>query len=107
MSLDVTLTAVRTVEVYSDNITHNLNDMAEAAGLYNVLWRPDEMGITTASQLIEPLRKGLAELVNNPEKYKKFNPKNGWGDYEGMVEFVRKYLQACEENQDAEVEANR
>lgn len=36
------------------NSTHNLNNMAKAAGLYQVLWRPEEIGISTASQIIAP-----------------------------------------------------
>ena len=58
MSLDFRL-SVDGDEVYSRNITHNLNKMAEAAGIYTVLWRPDENGITKAHQCIEPLRTGL------------------------------------------------
>lgn len=27
------------------NITHNLNNMAKEVGLYEVLWRPEEMGL--------------------------------------------------------------
>ena len=52
MSLDVTLTAVRPTEVYSANITHNLGLMAEEAGIYQPLWRPEELGIKTAAGLI-------------------------------------------------------
>jgi hypothetical protein len=36
MSLDVYLIAARPTNVYSANITHNLNKMAEAAGIYDV-----------------------------------------------------------------------
>lgn len=56
------------------NSTHNLNNMAKAAGLYQVLWRPEEIGISTASQIIAPLEKGISELVANPDKYRTFNP---------------------------------
>ena len=41
--------------VYSANITHNLTKMADEAGIYECLWRPEEIGITKAGQLIEPL----------------------------------------------------
>lgn len=92
-----------TREVYSANITHNLNDMADEAGIYRHLWRPDELGITKASELILPLREGLALLRADPERFKKHNPKNGWGNYEGLVEFVAGYLSACEEYPDAKV----
>src|SRR5690242_11451094 len=107
MSLDVYLRAVRPVEVYSDNITHNLGAMAEAAGIYKALWRPEEIGIMTASQLIPLLREGLARLVDEPEKFRAHDAPNGWGRYEHLVSFVRGYLAACEDNPDATVEASR
>jgi hypothetical protein len=77
--------------------------MANAAGIYEYLWRPEEIGITKAEQLIKPLRDGLARLVADPESFKKHNPDNGWGDYGGLVEFVREYIAACEANPDADV----
>jgi len=107
MSLDVTLTAIRPTEVYERNITHNLNKMAAEAGIYEHLWRPDELGITKAQQLIKPLRAGLDLLVSDPEHFKVFNPENGWGDYVSLVEFVREYLSACEVNLDADVSVSR
>lgn len=96
-----------TDEVFSRNITHNLGKMADAAGVYYALWRPDEIGITKASQLVEPLTKGLAILRANPNEYRKYNPSNGWGNYEGLVAFVVAYLSACEEYPDAEVSVSR
>ena len=107
MSLDVTLTAIRPTEVYTSNITHNLNRMAEAAGIYKHLWRPEEIGITKASQLIEPLEKGLALLMADPEHFKQFNAPNGWGLYKHFVPFVENYLNACKENPDASVVVSR
>ena len=103
MSLDVTLTAPRPTEVYWRNITHNLGKMAAEAGIYQHLWRPEEIGITHADQLIEPLTEGLARLKADPEHYSKFNAPNGWGLYEHFVPFVEDYLRACRENPDAEV----
>lgn len=94
--------------VFSANITHNLNTMADhAGGLYEHLWRPDECGVATASQLIEPLRAGLKKLQSEPDYFKKFNPENGWGDYEGLLSFVAKYLSACVRYPDATVEVSR
>ena len=93
--------------LYSANITHNLNKMADAAGIYKELWRPDEIGITKARQLIEPLTKGLASLKANPTKYELYNAPNGWGLYEHFVPFVENYLNACIENPDANVSVSR
>lgn len=94
-------------DVYWANITHNLSGMAREAGVYEVLWKPDENGIKKASQLIGPLLDGLELLKSDPERFKEFNPKNGWGTYGGLVTFIRDYLKACQEYPDADVSASR
>lgn len=96
-----------TERVFDRNITHNLNKMADKAGIYEPLWRPDEIGIETASQLIEPLKKGLLALEADPAYYKTFEPDNGWGTYGSLVELVRTYLAACELNPHASVSVSR
>lgn len=107
MSLDVYLKAVRPTTIYSANITHNLNQMASAAGIYKHLWRPEELGIKTARELIEPLRAGLALLKSDEPRFRTHDAPNGWGRYPHLVEFVTEYLAACEENPDAEIEVSR
>lgn len=107
MSLDVYLTAVRPTPVYDANITHNLGGMADEAGVYQHLWRPEEIGITKAAQLIEPLRGAVAAMKADPERFKKHNAPNGWGRYEHFVPFVEAYLAACIEHPDADVRVSR
>jgi len=93
--------AKRTVQFFSDNVTHNLAAMADAAGIYKELWRPEEVDIKTATQLIAPLEAGLLRLRADPDRFKKLNPDNGWGTYEGLVQFVSDYLEACRAHPDA------
>jgi hypothetical protein len=84
--------------------------MASKAGIYMHLWRPEEIGITKASQLIEPLREGLKRMLDAPGEYRFFNlsnPSNGWGDYDGLVAFVTNYLSRCEETPEATVTVSR
>lgn len=88
---------------YSSNITHNLGEMADEAGIYKCLWHPEEIGIKKAKQLIEPLENGLADLKARPDYFKKFNSPNGWGMYEHFVPFVEEYLKACKEHPNANV----
>lgn len=107
MSLDLYLHEVSEHCVYDANITHNLNKMAAEAGIYKHLWRPEELGITEASELLEPLEEGLARLKANPDHFKQFEPSNGWGDYEGLVKFVEKYIEAIKEHPGARVSACR
>jgi hypothetical protein len=81
--------------------------MAKAAGIYEYLWRPDEIGISRAHELINPLRRGLALLESDANYSGTLNPPNGWGSYEGLIEFVREYLAACERHPYARVHACR
>ncbi len=106
MSLDVYL-EVGGQTAYEANITHNVNRMAEAVGCYQELWRPDEIGIERASQLIEPLKAGLIALVSDPLRFEALNPENGWGSYDGLVQFVTAYLKACIQHPDATVRVSR
>lgn len=97
----------KTEEAYWANITHNLNRMADAAGIYQHLWRPEELSIKKAGELIEPLTNALVDLKSRPDHYKQFNPKNGWGDYDGFVDWVERYLTACKENPDGDISVSR
>lgn len=94
-------------EYFSANITHNLNTMADAAGLYQPIWRPEELGITTARELIEPLREGLTRMKADPARFKALNPKNGWGSYDAFIPWIEAYLWACEEHPEARVNVSR
>lgn len=88
---------IETNEFWHGNITHNLYEMAEQCygrdlHLNDLLWRdemPDDI-IAYISELIAC----LFELEGNPEEYEQFNPSNGWGTYEQLVEFVRSFIHA-------------
>lgn len=107
MSLGVRLIEDRPVDVYAGNITHNLSPMARAVGLYEVLWRPDELGITEAGELVGPLEAGLKELKGSPAKYSQLDSPNGWGTHDNLVCFVENYLSACIANPNARVKVSR
>lgn len=94
-------------EVFWRNITHNLGQMAKESGLYDAMWRPEEQGWTHARDLIAPLRDGLAELQSDPARFKEFDPGNGWGSYDGLLNFAAAYLAACMKWPDAKVMASR
>lgn len=95
---------------YSANITHNLTSMASAVSedFYKAIWRPDELvnARPYAIDIVEYVEKGLIELVINREKYIKFNPKNGWGSYDGFIVFLTKYLQELKKNPLSEIQAS-
>lgn len=95
------------VELFEANITHNLNTMADAAGCYEALWRPEKVGITSAEQLIPILEDSYRRLRENPQEFEKYNADNGWGTYEGLCRFMKNYLDACRKHPRALVRADR
>jgi hypothetical protein len=107
MSLNIYLTATVPTGVFSTGITHNLGRMAREAGIYEHLWRPDELGVTKATELIEPLQAGLSALEAAPDRFRAFNAPNGWGKYEDLVEMVKRYLEACREYPEATIHVSR
>lgn len=94
-------------EVFWANITHNLGNMADEAGIYGCVWRPEENGVESAGQLIEPLTKAIADMKARPKHYEKFNSPNGWGLYENFVPWLERLLEACTAWPDAEVYSSR
>lgn len=95
------------LEVFSSNMTHNLNKMADKAGIYYALWRPDEKGYKKASDIIPLLESGLEDLKSRPEYFKTFNAPNGWGMYEDFVLFVEDILASCKQYQNADIIVSR
>ena len=95
------------LEVFSYNMTHNLGTMADEAGVYKTLWRPDENGYVYAASAVHNLTKALTLLKENPEFYKGFEPDNNWGTYEGFVAAVQSILEACERYPKARIHACR
>ncbi len=93
------------VELFSINTTHNLGRMADAVGLYKCLWRPEQVPIQSAAQLIPLLESGLAQLKSDPQRYRGYNSTNGWGVYEDFVPFVEQLLEACRMHPKAQIRA--
>ena len=93
--------------LYQGHITHNLGAMADDAGIYPAVWRPEEVGIERAAQMVDHLRDGIALLKRHPKRFQKFNPSNGWGSYDGLIAFLERYLTACERYPEARVNASR
>jgi len=87
--------------VFDANITHNLNTMAEKAGIYEALWH--KQGITKADDYIELLSNALVMMNNNPEYFKKFDASNRWGTYENFIPWLERLLEACKKYPISEV----
>ena len=111
MGLDVYLTIEvdtggpepHVADLYDANVTHNLGPMAKEAGIYEHLWRPDEIGIETASELIEPLMTALEKMKADPARFEELNPPNGYGSFLAFELWVEHYLEACRQHPKAKV----
>lgn len=93
--------------VYEGNITHNLVQMAIEVGIYEALWRPEELKAKKAKDIISLLSEGLKKLKENPKKFEKYNPINGWGSYDVLIIFVEGAYNACEEYPECKIEVSR
>lgn len=112
MSLDVSLhskcTCGKGRDYFFDaNITHNLTKMADAAGIYLHLWRPEELGISKAVDLITPLENALNDMRDKPEHYKQFDAENKWGTYDAFIPWITEYLDACKAHPDSTISVSR
>lgn len=95
---------IETNEFWHGNITHNLCEMAEDClssnnsdyTLYDLLWRDTQEPFTGdyLNVYIAYLAYCLYVLKDDPEHFKKFNPKNGWGTYEQLINFVKEFIKA-------------
>lgn len=100
---------IETNEVWSGNITHNLAEMAVEVGqqFYEALWRPEDLDTKTPLPLLPILRAGIQKLEANPKHFKAFNPDNGWGTYEQLLQFAKDYEDACRLHPTATIEVSR
>ena len=81
--------------IHLGNITHNLAEMARhvdvdyGISLYDTLWRANECCGGNLDALRPLWRKGLDYLSDNYSIMKRYNPPNGFGDVDTLIEFVR------------------
>lgn len=100
-------TKVEDEHLASFSITHNLAVMADEAGIYRCLWKPETIGLTKAGQLKKRLKDGLIKLKNDPENFKQFNPIHGGGSYAFLVSVVGAMIEECRKNPKAKVSVSR
>ncbi len=108
MSLDVHLICDHcNSTIFSRNITHNLVPMAKYLGCYYALWRPEEIEVTKASQIIKTLAEALSRSDADHKALVDMNPPNGWGDADGFIDFLNAYHDACINNRNATILVSR
>jgi hypothetical protein len=100
MSLDISIYR----EIHHLNITHNLTKMAnnipagDGRTLYDVMWCAEEKHLNYTEDLVDYLDVALRYMIHNREKLEKYNPDNGWGSYDGLLETVDEYYRICKDN---------
>lgn len=102
---------------WSGNITHNLGAMAShvpieidgvSTTLYQICWRPNEVfDEPTTTKILPFLIKGICYMLEHRKDLLQYNPKNGWGSYNGFMKFLLNYKQACEDNEDCKIYISR
>lgn len=89
---------------FSSNITHNLTEMFDEAGVYEILWRGDGL---RAGDVLPRLEEALALMRADPPRFEKHNSPNGWGLYIHAVPWLARVVDACREYPDAKLECSR
>ena len=107
MSLDIYGESKKGNDLFRKNITHNLRTMANAAGVYNALWRAPENNIVQARQLVPILKVGIEKLTSNPEEFYQFNSENGWGTYDQFLPWLKELLEECQTYPNAYIRISR
>jgi len=84
------------------NYTYNVSSMYyEALGMML-----SDLNGKYAYDIIPIIAKGLADMANNPDKYKAMNPANGWGNYDGALNYLGKLLNECLNHPEAQIEVD-
>ena len=78
----------------SANITWNVRKIIELST--GLPWH-NEANNGLCKYIMPSIKRGLAELRNNPHKYKPYEAKNGWGTVEGTRRFFDDILCAWHE----------
>lgn len=75
------------------NYTYNVSQM-----WYEVF--PDDEGMVqidgmTGKEAYPKIAKAIHEMLSKEKFMRKLEPENGWGSYEGFLDFLRKISDAC------------
>jgi hypothetical protein len=92
------------VNLYWRNITHNVSPMWIEAGVYDALY---ESNGKQAGEVLDALKAGYFDMITWPLTYQQLDPPNGWGDYEGALEFLRDFMVTCAKHPKAVIRVSR
>jgi hypothetical protein len=77
-------------EVFWRNMTSNVAPMWRKAGADLA-----DFAGKTAGDCVADLQAAIRAMEAEPETYRAMNPANGWGDYEGCLDFLKSIRDAC------------
>ena len=80
---------------YNASPTFNLSGMFAAAFEGGISATLKGKSAAEAAPLI---RAALDKMLADPPAFKALNPPNGWGTYEGAIQFLQEFAQACAEH---------
>lgn len=69
-------------------------------GMYYEAFRRDWKFINgmVAGEALPDIKDAIKHMEKHPDKFKAMNPKNGWGDYEGALQYLKDLANYCEQN---------
>lgn len=56
-----------------------------------------------AAEAVVALLAALEKMEREPDRFRVLNPENGWGDYEGAVDYIRRFYVACQRYPEATI----
>lgn len=86
----------------NSNYTSNVAPMWRKAGCDLA-----EMHDRPASEVRGPLWQALQAMRANPDEYRAMNPSNGWGNYDGCLQFLTGLWEACGRHPNAVMKVSR
>jgi hypothetical protein len=94
MSYDVYLAKNEKKEEFIANYTYNVSPMYYDALGFSI----NDLDGMNAKEARLLIINALVRMTEEPDKYKAMNPDNGWGNYEGAMNFLSKILLSCIEH---------
>lgn len=100
MRVSIYLKDVKHNTVFQADITNNLEPMAKAAGIDDILW--GSYGDSVPDFIVR-LSDGIRFLKKYPIIFQRLNPANGLGSYETLLEVAENLIQKCYQYQTAKL----
>lgn len=77
-----------------DSPTYNYSKMFRAC----MDWDYEQGEHYPITEVLPKLRRGLSELETHPEKYRQYEPENGWGTLGGAIDCLRSWIHELTED---------